>query len=441
MFSLVRKLSALCTKQVHKYGAQYFSFAIFGLINYPFAYLYELYNNSIYETSPIRILPTFLCLGLLIKDFWPSKAKKYLPLFWYTTIMFSLPMLTTYLLLKNNFAFSWLMNFNVGVMIVVLLLDSISFLIVELIGITSGAIIFYFLGGEIAHFPSKEEMDLFIYVFFCTVILGTIFTRNKEIFNHYNQKSKDDLNKILEETVFERTRELETALSIKNELLNNVSHEIRTPVHGFTVISEGLVNQWDNIKDEKKLNYAKNIAENATRLEKFLNQLLDMSKYNAKRITMCFKHMDLNESIKSIIEECHRLYLFNRSIDLNFKTEKDKIKIIADKEKIEQVLRNLLFNAIKFTQDGGLIEVFSSSDKQKAYVSVSDTGIGVPEEELQSIFEPFSQSSRTKTGAGGTGLGLSISKSIITEHKGLIWAENNQKSGSIFKFTIPVRQK
>lgn len=440
MLNLVSKLVYICTQQVRKYGAQYYTFAIVSLINHPIAYFYEFYNNPLYETTYIRTISIIMCLGLLFKEKWPTKLKIYLPLFWYLTIIISLPGLTTILLLKNKISFSLLMNFNIGIMVAILLLDSISFLVVEIIGITVFALFFFLFGGTIHYIASEEEFNLFLYILLCILILGTIFTRNKEIYNHYTQQNKDNLNKALENKVLERTKELEIALTTKNELLNNLSHEVRTPVHGFTIISEGLVEQWHVLDESKKLRYATNIAQNASRLEKLISQLLDLSKYNANKMVMNFKRMDLNDSIKLIINECNRLYLFNRTIDIHFTSDNDKLEIIGDKEKLEQVLRNLLFNAIKFTHDGGIITIYSNIINQELYCSISDTGIGIPNDELISIFEAFSQSSRTKTGAGGTGLGLSISKNIIKEHNGHIWAENNKDSGSIFKFTIPIKQ-
>ena len=109
----------------------------------------------------------------------------------------------------------------------------------------------------------------------------------------------------------------------------------------------------------------------------------------------------------------------------------------VDKSKIEQVLRNLLTNSIKFTPENGNIEIIIKSQAKLTKVTIIDSGVGIPEKELKEIFEVFTQSSKTKTNAGGTGLGLSISKNIIELHNGRIWASNNDNVGSSFCFTIP----
>jgi two-component system sensor histidine kinase ChiS len=158
---------------------------------------------------------------------------------------------------------------------------------------------------------------------------------------------------------------------------------------------------------------------------------------------------DLNKLINSIIEECGSLYLNDKNLQINFNPDKI-FRGVFDQERIGQVLRNLLINAIRFSANNKSIEVtvcnseieYSSTKKEKAVlVSVIDQGVGVPKEELESIFLPFVQSKRTKTKAGGTGLGLSISREIIEAHNGKIWARNNEKKGACFCFLIPIMPK
>ena len=102
-----------------------------------------------------------------------------------------------------------------------------------------------------------------------------------------------------------------------------------------------------------------------------------------------------------------------------------------------QVLRNIIGNAIKFSPDGSVIEVRTSHAEEGWTVSISDEGVGIPEDQLSSVFEKFFQSSLTKTGAGGTGLGLAITREIVQAHGGHIWAVNRQPRGAVFYFTIP----
>ena len=112
-------------------------------------------------------------------------------------------------------------------------------------------------------------------------------------------------------------------------------------------------------------------------------------------------------------------------------------RITVDADKIKQVFRNLLNNAIKFSPKGGGIDIVIRSLKNTVKISVYDQGPGIPENELEAVFDKFVQSSKTKTGAGGTGLGLAICQEIIAAHKGRIWVENRPRGGAVFSFEIP----
>lgn len=284
-------------------------------------------------------------------------------------------------------------------------------------------------------------------------------------------KAHDEIklfNQSLEEKVEARTKELETALLAKTEFLNNISHEVRTPIQGVTAISEGLVDHWSSFDDETKYNYAKQVANNAKRLFSLVDNILDLSRWSLGKIILDKQQVDLVELIWEMIDECQALYLadkpkiiliFNHSRKNSIppSTNKDQsVNIIVedlkanypsikysnysvelDPTKIKQVLRNLLANAIKFSNDGSItINLKQASDNQLQLVII-DQGVGIPEEELIDIFLPFYQSSRTKTRAGGTGLGLTICDQIIKAHRGKIWASNNQEGGTSFNILIP----
>ena len=256
------------------------------------------------------------------------------------------------------------------------------------------------------------------------------------------------LNKSLELKISERTAELTKALSAKTEFLNNMSHEIRTPIQGFTAISEGLSNHWGELSDKQKEKLAQQISQNAKRLSSLVGSLLDLSRFNDGKMLFSFKKINLNRLINNMIDECKTLYLNNKNLSLEFEPF-DKIYIYADEERINQVFRNVLTNAIKFTRDGGNIliqimksEIINNAGKsiEVVDIKISDNGIGVPESELKQIFLPLVQSSKTKTKAGGTGLGLAISNEIVNAHHGKIWAENNSLGGATINIILPLTQ-
>ncbi len=259
----------------------------------------------------------------------------------------------------------------------------------------------------------------------------------------------DIINSNLEHKVKERTLELEKALTIKTEFLNNISHEVRTPVQGITSIAQGLVENWQKHSDKKKFALASAVASNSQRLFSLVSNLLDLSIFNSGKIYFNLQNADLITMIKDIIIECETLYLSSKQIKISLEKAPASAVLLMDIERITQVLRNILTNSIKFMQQGNiLIRVVSTEIKNKdgdnipAYmVTIEDEGISIPENELEEIFSPFAQSSKTKDKINGAGLGLAICKKIVNGHHGKIWAKNNKIKGVSISFTLPIIQQ
>jgi two-component system sensor histidine kinase ChiS len=254
-------------------------------------------------------------------------------------------------------------------------------------------------------------------------------------------------NESLELKVKDRTFELEKALVAKSEFLNNVSHEVRSPVQGVTVISEELVRNWQNIKEEKRFAYINQINESGKRLLSLVTNLLDLSKLDAGKMGFAMQaDSNLKQITEDIIKESTPLTMGK---ELSLRLNADSLVTAEfDQQRIGQVIRNLLSNAIKFTAQGTIL--ISITSRPITYpdgrtvdglaFSIKDEGVGIPADELTQIFHAFTQSTRTKTRAGGTGLGLSICYEIITTHHGIIYAENNSDNGATFTFIIPLKQ-
>jgi signal transduction histidine kinase/CheY-like chemotaxis protein len=234
----------------------------------------------------------------------------------------------------------------------------------------------------------------------------------------------------------EKREQLEQSLKANTEFVNNVSHEVRTPIHGISTLSRGLIDNWKDLDDKDAYSLATKIASSAQRLLSMVSNLLDVSKLKYGEMNLSFQHVNINKLAIDMIEECRNLYVSDKSIKLNIK-EYDQLEGFVDPDKITQVLRNLLSNAIKVS-DRGTITIEIKRDGKFAQVSVTDEGVGIPEPELKLVFNAFAQSTRTKGKFSGVGLGLTISQKIIQAHGGEIWCENIKPYGAKFTFTVPV---
>jgi two-component system sensor histidine kinase GlrK len=225
---------------------------------------------------------------------------------------------------------------------------------------------------------------------------------------------------------------------MKSDFFSSMSHELRTPL---TSIKEGISLLRDGAGGaipEKQKRLLAILSEESRRLIDLVNSLLDLSKMEAGMLTYVFKPESLTPLIERAATEMVPLVEARK---ITFKTESDEnlpmIKI--DRERILQVLRNLIGNAIKFTPEGGRVRVAARRMNRGVEVSVSDTGPGIRKESLTTIFEKFQQAPfKTSDKYKGTGLGLAIVKHVITAHGGRVWAVSNPGQGSSFIFVLPV---
>jgi len=231
----------------------------------------------------------------------------------------------------------------------------------------------------------------------------------------------------------ERLKELDR---MKSEFLSTAAHELRTPLTSILGFSEILLKR--KLDEERQNRFLKIINEESVSLSALINDLLDLSRIESGR---GFRIKKAPTDIGGIIQE--NVHLFRSQTDEHtFKVNfaRGLVKIEADKDKINQVMENLISNAVKFSPQAGKITVSIEEVKDKLKISISDNGIGIPKKDLPHIFEKFYRAeSASKLAIGGTGLGLAISKYIIESHGGRIWAESKLGRGSTFSFTLPTK--
>lgn len=232
----------------------------------------------------------------------------------------------------------------------------------------------------------------------------------------------------------------ELANQAKSAFLANMSHELRTPMHGILSFSNLGKSRIGKVSQEKLAGYFSRITESGERLLHLLNDLLDLSKLEAGKMKMKFAKHDLLRIVEQAINEQKA-----RMDELGIKTEchfqQGETEAIFDKFRISQVITNFLSNAIKFTLQDGSIILLIKKNIDTLELEIRDQGVGIPENELNTIFNKFQQSSLTENGSGGTGLGLAICKEIIEGHHGVLGVRNNPEGGACFYFKVPLDQR
>ena len=229
-----------------------------------------------------------------------------------------------------------------------------------------------------------------------------------------------------------RVRRLET---IRRDFISNVSHELRTPLASLKALTETLR---DGALDDPKVahRFLGRIETEVDALTQMAQELLELTRIESGQVPLEFKSIPAGELLLSAADRM-RAQAERAGLVLRLGNSQDMTEVRVDPSRLEQVLVNLIHNAIKFTRPGG--EVILSAQTKGNFVSfaVQDTGVGIPEDDLERIFERFYKADRARSG-GGTGLGLSIARHIVEAHGGKIWAESTEGRGSTFYFTVPV---
>ncbi len=234
-----------------------------------------------------------------------------------------------------------------------------------------------------------------------------------------------------------RSREAEEANRLKSEFLASVSHELRSPLHTIIGFSELLAERLEGPLNEKQKRFVDHIHRDSLHLLELINDILDLSKIEAGRLDLHLEAFDARGAVQEVLSSIAAV-ADAKQILLRFPAG-PSLEVNADRLRLKQILLNLLSNAVKFTPEGGSVSVECSEHDNLAQFRVTDTGLGIPEQEHQSIFTKFHQVGATTKGVReGTGLGLAITKHLVEEHGGHIRVESEPGLGSRFYFTLPL---
>jgi len=236
----------------------------------------------------------------------------------------------------------------------------------------------------------------------------------------------------------QKSRELEVASQHKSEFLANMSHELRTPLNAIIGFSEVLLERMFGEINEKQDDYLKDIHSSGKHLLSLINDILDLSKVEAGRMELEPAAFDVPTAIDNamtLVRERAQRHDIALGVDVAGGVD----EIVADERKFKQILLNLLTNAVKFTPDGGRVDVVARRAGPLLEVAVRDTGIGIAKDDQDAVFEEFRQVGRHYTNKQeGTGLGLALTRRFVELHGGTIRLDSEPGKGSTFTFTIPV---
>jgi two-component system, OmpR family, phosphate regulon sensor histidine kinase PhoR len=229
-----------------------------------------------------------------------------------------------------------------------------------------------------------------------------------------------------------RLRRLET---VRRDFVANVSHELRTPIAAIKALAETLTEGAIEDKDVAR-DFLQKINIEMDKLAQMVKELVELSQIESGQTTLNKSPGNIEAPITHTVNRLKPL-AERAGLTLKMEVNPDLPQVMIDKDRIEQVLVNLVHNAIKFTHPMGRITISACQQNHNIIVSVVDTGIGIPEDDLPRIFERFFKTDRSRR-SGGTGLGLSIAKHIVQAHGGEIWVQSREGKGSNFSFSIPI---
>lgn len=397
----------------------------FGFIGFPlFYYVWTQMFPQPYETLSLRMIGSLLCFGLMIKNYWPKKLLKYLPFYWYLTILYCLGFFFFYMLLKSQVTIISAMASLVAMFLMILLVDWISLIVISILGLALGWLAYVFSTPE-PIFPTQVFQYFAVYIF--TIVGGTIFNYKTALL----QQQK---------------------LAGMASLSSNVAHELRTPLLGLKsavvgfkrylpVLIECYQKAQNNQMDVPKIRpmHFNNLLPALERMESeitFANTIIDMLLMNVGRQTIDPRTFT-NNSMQEVIHSTLNRYPFDsaeQEVKIHWDPKSNDFIFHGSVILMQHVLFNLLKNSLHFIvkNEKGEIFIWFSSDLKYNYVHFKDTGIGIKADILPNIFERFYTTTLT-----GTGVGLSFCKMVIVSFGGDIKCESEEGKYTEFVMSFP----
>jgi signal transduction histidine kinase len=314
----------------------------------------------------------------------------------------------------------------------------------------------HFRSNYMLQIGSRAMLITLMFAFTIGLIIFWIITKNLRLIVEVMQKfkqgnldarikiqSKGDLREIsrmfneMADILTENVQKLQEVEVLRKELVANISHDLRTPISIVQGYVETLLIKGDKLSPEESRRYLSTIYESAQRLEKLVNELFELSKLEAKQVKPIKEPFFISELVSDISNR-YQLMANDKRIVLDTMLSKERQLVFADVSLIERVIQNLIDNALKFTPSGGRVIVQTSQAEKGIKVSVSDSGIGIPDQEKELVFGRYFKGHNFKKYKNNTGLGLAIAKRILDLHEVSLVLNSRINEGSSFAFELPL---
>jgi signal transduction histidine kinase len=417
---MLQKLINFIDRRIELFGgAQYKTFGIFGIINYPLGHI-VLQLMGTEESIGARAVATIMCFPLIFTDYWPSSLKKYINIYWILTLLYCLPVFGVYTLFINQSSLDWLLNLSISLFILFLLVDYILLLFIYSVGSLLGAFLYHWIHPEVVLL--QDIPPNFIYVYITMLIIGGIFARKKE------------------KLEFDR-------LETMKLLAGTVAHEMRSPLMALSITSHGLKKHLPGLIDSYVENNSSVLSD--TQIS-FLRQAptdLDQTCRNAGLfidILLMNLKEDLRENHSTVcsINQCvndalsHYPFMRNDLTKIQI-TVSENFHFIGDPILIRHIFYNLIKNslfAIKSARKGS-INISWTTENKKGILYFRDSGLGISSSQLPHIFERLYSQKKY-----GTGIGLAFCKLVMKSLGGDIKCSSELGSFTEFELIFPISE-
>jgi signal transduction histidine kinase len=425
---LINKLALASQKRVDKFGAQYRTFSIFTIINYPISFIILFFLESQQNESLwLRLIACILCLPLLFHDSWPDKIRYYLPIYWHLSVLYCLPFFATIMLLRNALSSEWLLNMLLGFFLFILLVDWLTFLVLLSLGVLLGGVFYTLMGGSfepLLNLKFDSSFSLIFYLYFYAVIIGALFARNREKINEVKMEA-------LKSLAYSIAHEMRTPLASIAAGASNLGRFLPIFERGYLKATDaGLMEpeihpkQLSQIKDTPAI--MERVSYNAQNIIDML--LMKVRRVEAIELVPC----SMSNCIQTALEQYplrdkeRAAICWDKNADFLF---------LGKKEMLLHVFFNLLKNSLHQVSavKNGRINIWISTKETQNFLHFQDNGNGISKKILTNIFDRFISGTEF-----GTGMGLAYCKMAMNSFGGDITCRSTEGQGAEFILNFPL---